>query len=143
LGGGAREGPRLRMVHAGILGSRVEWGLWRAFWGTRRDGAACQTLAKLWGRTNKDGIEYLKALQSGLSVTWRCTTPLTNAAAARPAVFLACKGQCPGTAIDGDWRNRTEPCAVWMALFTMLEEEMLALGEEPISCHPLKAGDRI
>ena len=48
--------------------------------------------------------------------------------------FLMCKGQCPGTAIDGDWRNRTEHCAVWKELFTHFEAELQLGGDEPISC---------
>ena len=44
-----------------------------------------------------------------------------------------CKGQCPGTAIDGDWRNRTEHCEVWKALFTQLETELTGEGALPLS----------
>src|SRR5205085_33695 len=47
--------------------------------------------------------------------------------------FLMCKGQCPGTAIDGDWRNRTEHCDVWKTLYRHLEEQMLDRGLCPIS----------
>ena len=45
--------------------------------------------------------------------------------------FLMCKGECPGTAIDHDWRNRTADCAVWMGLFDHLEAELSAAGETP------------
>ena len=47
-----------------------------------------------------------------------------------------CKGQCPGTAIDGDWRNRTEHCDVWKAAFARLEAELIAEGRAPISMSP-------
>jgi uncharacterized protein len=47
-----------------------------------------------------------------------------------------CKGQCPGTAIDGDWRNRTEHCQLWKGLFRHLEDEMLDAGEVPLSASP-------
>jgi uncharacterized protein len=50
--------------------------------------------------------------------------------------FLMCKGQCPGTSIDGDWRNRTEHCDLWMELFRRLEDDMLNRGETPISARP-------
>src|SRR5205085_10095838 len=50
--------------------------------------------------------------------------------------FLMCKGQCPGTAIDGDWRNRTEHCEVWKALFKVLEDEFQAQGKVPLSLRP-------
>ena len=47
-----------------------------------------------------------------------------------------CKGQCPGTAIDGDWRNRTEHCEVWKAVYGHLEAELLAEGMQPLSLSP-------
>ena len=47
--------------------------------------------------------------------------------------FLMCKGQCPGTAIDGDWRNRTERCETWKRLFETIEAELVASGKSPIS----------
>jgi uncharacterized protein len=46
-----------------------------------------------------------------------------------------CKGQCPGTAIDGDWRNRTEHCAVWMSLFERFERALVQQGCIPLSLH--------
>jgi uncharacterized protein len=47
-----------------------------------------------------------------------------------------CKGQCPGTAIDGDWRNRTEHCEVWKAVFTQMESELMGQGKTPLSLRP-------
>jgi uncharacterized protein len=44
-----------------------------------------------------------------------------------------CKGQCPGTAIDNDWRNRTEHCEVWKTLYRHLEAHMLDQKLNPIS----------
>jgi uncharacterized protein len=44
-----------------------------------------------------------------------------------------CKGECPGTSIDGDWRNRTQDCEVWKSLFRHLEEETILQGSIPIS----------
>jgi uncharacterized protein len=44
-----------------------------------------------------------------------------------------CKGQCPGTAIDGDWRNRSEHCGVWKELFRHLEQKLLENDLVPIS----------
>ncbi len=41
-----------------------------------------------------------------------------------------CKGQCPGTAIDRDWRNRSEHCAVWKALFADLSRS----GSRLVAC---------
>ena len=47
-----------------------------------------------------------------------------------------CKGQCPGTAIDRDWRNRTDQCGAWMGILEVLEEELIAAGELPLSRSP-------
>jgi uncharacterized protein len=47
-----------------------------------------------------------------------------------------CKGQCPGTSIDGDWRNRTEHCSIWMELFEHVEQRLMAQGIKPLSMAP-------
>jgi uncharacterized protein len=47
-----------------------------------------------------------------------------------------CKGQCPGTAIDADWRNRTEHCDMWKGLFRQLEEQLLDDDQIPLSASP-------
>ena len=60
------------------------------------------------GRTDKDGVEFLKAESVGYEryiVLYR--TPEGEGGCAGCRFFLMCKGQCPGTAIDGDWRNRS------------------------------------
>ena len=44
----------------------------------------------------------------------------------------------PGTAIDNDWRNRTEHCDVWKALCTMVETELRNQGWRPLSVHPIR-----
>jgi len=49
-----------------------------------------------------------------------------------------CKGQCPGTAIDGDWRNRTEHCEVWKAVYARLESDLVAEGKQPLSLSRLR-----
>jgi len=50
--------------------------------------------------------------------------------------FLQCGGQCPGTAIDGDWRKRSVDCPTWFELFQRLEAEMVGRGEAPASLRP-------
>ena len=47
-----------------------------------------------------------------------------------------CRGQCPGTSISGDWRNRTEHCGVWKALFEYFEQRLREVGETPFSLAP-------
>lgn len=89
------------------------------------------------GRTNKDGIDYVKADQTGYErYIALYHTPYEHGGCQGCRFFLMCKGQCPGTAIDGDWRNRTEHCEVWMRLFEHLEERLTRDEVQPISLNP-------
>ena len=86
------------------------------------------------GRTNKDGIDFIKADEHGFERTVALYhTPQEHGGCQGCRFFLMCKGQCPGTAIDGDWRNRTEHCGVWMTLFTHVERKLLTRGETPLT----------
>lgn len=86
------------------------------------------------GRTNKEGVDFVKSSAEGFErYVALYQTPQSAGGCSGCRFFLMCKGQCPGTAIDGDWRNRTEHCRVWMTLFSLLEGEMLAAGERPLS----------
>jgi uncharacterized protein len=92
------------------------------------------------GRTNKDGIDFLKSTEEGYERYLALYhTPQAAGGCHGCRFFLMCKGQCPGTAIDGDWRNRTEHCGVWMTLYDHLEREMVSSGESPLSLHPRRA----
>src|SRR5262249_40591831 len=89
------------------------------------------------GRTNKDGIDFLKSASEGFEryvVLYQ--TPQEAGGCKDCRFFLMCKGQCPGTAIDFDWRNKTEHCGIWMRLYELLEQEMLSAGEHPLSTAP-------
>lgn len=89
------------------------------------------------GRTNKDGVDWQKADTEGFERQLILyDTPQTERGCRGCRFFIACKGQCPGTAIDGDWRNRTEHCGVWMRLFERTERDLLACGITPISRSP-------
>ena len=89
------------------------------------------------GRTNKDGIDFNKADFPGYErYVALYHTPQEDGGCRGCRFFLACKGQCPGTAIDGDWRNRTEHCEVWKKLFRVVEERLLDKGQFPISVQP-------
>ena len=91
------------------------------------------------GRTNKDGIDFVKADQEGFErylALYQTPQPYGGCRGCR--FFLQCKGNCPGTAIDGDWRNRTEHCGVWKGLYRDLEEELLDQGHAPLSASPLR-----
>jgi len=86
------------------------------------------------GRTNKDGIDFVKADQEGferyLALYY---TPQEFYGCRDCRFFMMCKGQCPGTAVNGDWRNRTEHCQVWMSLYEHLETELLTTDETDTS----------
>lgn len=89
------------------------------------------------GRTNKDGIDFVKAATAGFERSLALAhTPQEHGGCAGCRFLVMCKGQCPGTAIDGDWRNRSEQCDLWKALFRAIEEEMLDAGEVPLSASP-------
>lgn len=89
------------------------------------------------GRTNKDGVDFIKADRGGYERYLALYgTPQADGGCQGCRFFLVCKGQCPGTAIDGDWRNRSELCGVWMGLFTHLERALAEAGETPVSLDP-------
>lgn len=89
------------------------------------------------GRTNKDGVDYIKSDSAGYERYLALYhTPQEFGGCQGCRFFLACKGQCPGTAIDGDWRNRTEHCGVWKWMFRIAEERLLDAGEFPLSVQP-------
>lgn len=91
------------------------------------------------GRTNKDGVDYLKADSHGYERYLALyNTPHEHGGCKGCRFFLMCKGQCPGTAIDGDWRNKTEHCSIWKSLFATLEQQLVRQGETPLSIHPLR-----
>lgn len=86
------------------------------------------------GRTNKDGIDFVKATEPGFErYVALYHTPQDAGGCKDCRFFLMCKGQCPGTAIDGDWRNRTEHCEVWKSVFKVLESDLATQGIEPLS----------
>jgi uncharacterized protein len=86
------------------------------------------------GRTNKDGIDFVKSDQPGFERYLALyNTPQRDGGCQGCRFFLMCKGQCPGTAIDGDWRNRTEHCGIWMKLFEHVEQRLVDQGIKPLS----------
>jgi radical SAM protein with 4Fe4S-binding SPASM domain len=89
------------------------------------------------GRTNKDGIDFVKSDSAGFERYLALYhTPQEAFGCKDCRFFLMCKGQCPGTAVEGDWRNRSEHCEVWMAIFELLEEQLKAEGKMPLSLSP-------
>ncbi|MBQ4822098.1 radical SAM protein [Aquimarina sp. MMG016] len=88
------------------------------------------------GRTNKEGIDFVKSgLPSYARYISLYHTPQEHGGCNGCRFFAMCKGHCPGTSLEGDWRNRTEHCNVWKTLFELTEERMIAEGEVPLSTH--------
>ncbi len=86
------------------------------------------------GRTNKDGIDFVKSSTEGYERYLALyQTPQEYGGCKGCRFFLMCKGQCPGTAIDGDWRNRSEYCEVWKGLYEHLETELIQQEIVPLS----------
>ena len=89
------------------------------------------------GRTNKDGIDFAKGNTPGFErYVALYQTSQDSGGCSGCRFFLMCKGQCPGTAIDGDWRNRTEHCLVWKSVFERLESDLISERKQPLSLSP-------
>ncbi len=89
------------------------------------------------GRTNKDGIDFTKGDHSGYERYLALYhTPQQFGGCNGCRFFLMCKGQCPGTAISGDWRNRTQDCETWMALYAHIEARLVDQDLRPLSLDP-------
>jgi uncharacterized protein len=91
------------------------------------------------GRVVKDGIDFLTAAEAGYerySALYR--TPQHAGGCQGCRFFLMCRGQCPGTAVDGDWRNKTAQCGVWMRTFEALEADLVREGRQPLSLSPAR-----
>lgn len=90
-------------------------------------------------RTNKMGVDWKKADTSGIERQHALyNTPYNYGGCKGCRFFLMCKGECPGTGLDGDWRNRTEHCEVIMAIFEHYENMMIDLGQTPASLSPCR-----
>ncbi len=70
------------------------------------------------GRVNTDGINWPKANTVGKERYLALhRTPQECGGCKGCRFFLACKGECPGNAIDQDWRNRSDFCDTLKLLF--------------------------
>ncbi len=91
------------------------------------------------GRTNKDGIDFVKADTSGHERQIALYhTVQEHGGCEGCRFFLMCKGSCPGTSLQGDWRNRSEHCGEWMALYEHFENVLLSEGVTPLSRLPVR-----
>ncbi|WP_238915816.1 radical SAM protein [Clostridium sp. YIM B02555] len=91
------------------------------------------------GRTNKDGVDFIKANKEGFQrYIALYNTPQEYGGCMGCRFFIICKGQCPGTALNGDWRNKSELCNVLKELFSHLENTLLKNGEHTITEEPTR-----
>lgn len=89
------------------------------------------------GRTNKDGVGWLKAERSShMRQVALHRTPYEDGGCAGCRFFVVCKGQCPGEAINGDPRNRSANCRVWFRTLSYLEQVLVYARIRPVSLHP-------
>ncbi|RYG89576.1 MAG: radical SAM protein [Alphaproteobacteria bacterium] len=92
------------------------------------------------GLTDKEGVNFARTdRQNYLRYISLAHTPQQYGGCQDCRFFAACKGQCPGTGMGGDWRNRTENCEVFRELFVLAERELMAEGRQPFSLHPARA----
>ena len=91
-------------------------------------------------RPFKDGVDWPKAEASGFERYLALYhTPQEYGGCGGCRFFLACRGNCPGTGIVGDWRNRSESCGLWKALMEDAEQELVSQGKIPVSLHPKRS----
>jgi uncharacterized protein len=75
------------------------------------------------GRINKEGIDFLKAADYLPIRSYVLqATPQTEGGCKGCGFWYACKGNCPGTGLRGDWRNRTTHCSILKRLMEFLVE---------------------
>jgi uncharacterized protein len=104
----------------------------RSVYGIEGDGQSSNC-----GRTNKDGVDFTKAAAIGYERYLALYhTPQEHGGCQGCRFFLMCKGNCPGTALDGDWRNRSTLCGVWRRLYERFEEQCLEQDIVPLSISP-------
>lgn len=100
-------------------------------------GIGAQGERYLCQRVNKDGRPFVDAPPGPLVRQLTLASTPIEEGGCKGCRFLAmCKGQCPGTAIDGDWRKRTVDCEMWFQLFERLEGKLVTDGETPVSLRP-------
>ncbi len=85
-------------------------------------------------RTNKAGVPMQKADRELLVRPLALFhTPQEHGGCKDCRWWFACKGNCPGESIGGDWRRKTEHCGTLQIVFEALERRLAFLGYRPIS----------
>lgn len=128
----------LKDVRAGLLGDfaclTCTWKQCDPYTTGAVQGVNGQGVRSNCGRTNKDGVNWVKADRVGFERQLALYhTPQDLGGCQDCRFFLMCRGQCPGTAIDGDWRNKSRDCELWIMLFEHVEKRLLDEGTVPVS----------
>ena len=85
-------------------------------------------------RTNKAGVPMQKADRELLVRPLALYhTPQEHGGCKDCRWWFACKGNCPGESIGGDWRRKTEHCGTLQRVFEALETRLASLGFRPVS----------
>lgn len=93
------------------------------------------------GRVNKDGINWRKSNRKGRERTIMLyQVPQEHGGCQGCDFFYICKGQCPGTGIDKDWRNRSELCNTIKKMIAIVNEDVNSkLLQDPIKLRELES----
>lgn len=86
------------------------------------------------GRTNKEGVAWVKADEQGYERYLALSSvPFDAGGCGGCRFWVMCKGQCPGTGAGGDWRNKTDACLTFLGLFEYFEAQLVSEGKAPLS----------
>jgi uncharacterized protein len=88
------------------------------------------------GRVNKEGIDFLKAEGDIPIRDYVLQDTNQSAGGCKGCEFwYACRGNCPGTGIGGDWRNRTTHCEITKRLMQyIVEDQDIKVAEVLATC---------
>ncbi len=86
------------------------------------------------GRADKDGLNTVKCDLPGYErYIALYQVPYEYGGCKDCRFFLVCRGHCPGSALNNDWRNRTRHCEVWKGLLEHVEARIMESGGCPVS----------
>lgn len=101
---------------------------------TAVQGIASDGTLQNCGRTSDAGVTWRKAEKVGFERQLALyTTPQEVGGCQGCEFWIMCKGQCPGSAIDNDWRNRTEHCLAWKELFSLVRARLESEGRPTLA----------
>lgn len=90
------------------------------------------------GRTNKEGVKYHKAEDTGfLRYISLYNTPQELNGCKDCRFWSICSGNCPGESVDGDFRNKSIHCSTYKSLLGYYEQKLIEEGEQPITKSPI------